>query len=343
MSGTSLDGSDIAFCEFSNHHDKWRFQIVGFETIPYSKSLKAKLRNAHELSGIELSELHVNYGKYLGELVNDFIGRNPCSPQFIASHGHTVFHQPHKGLSLQIGCGAAIAAITGLKVVNDFRSLDVALGGQGAPLVPMGDRLLFGEFDFCLNLGGFANISFENQNQRIAFDICPANIALNHFAAILHLDYDEDGKIAAGGNVDTSLLANLNSLPFYQKDFPKSLGREWLESEFLPLVTKSGISTSDILRTLTEHIAFQISRVIQTRPMGKVLLTGGGADNDFLVSRIQFHSKHQIILPDQKLVHYKEALVFAFLGLLRLSGQVNCLASVTGARKDSSGGSVYRS
>jgi anhydro-N-acetylmuramic acid kinase len=292
-------------------------------------------------SGIELAFTNNLLGKYFGEITRDFIQKHDLKPDFIASHGHTIFHLPNEGLTLQIGSGAEIAAQTGLTTVCDFRSLDIALGGQGAPLVPVGDKLLFSEFQFCLNLGGFANISFDDDGRRIAFDVCPLNTVLNFLANKINLDFDEDGRIASGGNVDTTLLNALNEIPFYSAKPPKSLGREWLETSFMPVLQNSQLGVPDKMRTVVEHFAVQIAAVTKDQPSGKMLITGGGALNRFLVERISYHSSNQIIIPDPLIINFKEALIFAFLGVLRLNNIPSCLSSVTGASFDNIGGAVY--
>jgi anhydro-N-acetylmuramic acid kinase len=342
MSGTSLDGIDLAYCLFWEDHNQWHFKIEVAETIPYSAFWKDQLGKAHEFSGFELTELHARYGNFVGKCAHDFIAKHNIQPDLIASHGHTVFHQPQSGFTLQIGSGAHIAAATKLPVVCDFRSSDVALGGQGAPLVPFGDRHLFGDFASCLNIGGFANISYESENTRIAFDICPANIALNHFSNKLGLDFDKDGKIAKSGKMNQSLFDELNSLPFYDENHPKSLGREWFEAIFLPIIEKCNLSVADILRTLVEHIAFQIGKANTAKKQGEMLVTGGGAENGFLIDKIQSFTHRKIVVPPLELVRYKEALVFAFLGLMRFENKANCLSSATGAKADSCCGAVYR-
>ena len=341
MSGTSLDGVDIALCKFYGDTDFPDHKIEAAETIPYSASWKNKLATAHTLGSKQLNHFDFTYGKYLGELAGQFISKHYVEPDFIASHGHTVFHRPEAGYTLQIGNGAALAAATGRKVITDFRSQDVALGGQGAPLVPVGDRMLFGKFAVCLNLGGFSNVSFEQEGRRIAFDTCPANIALNYFASKMGLDYDADGRGATSGKLSEGLLSELNNLVYYSEAPPKSLGREWFESDFLPIVNKYNIPVTDVLNTITEHIAEQIGASLSMLPPGNILATGGGALNGYLVSRIRAHTGHTVVIPDAKLIHYKEALVFALLGWLRLQGRNNCLASVTGASRDSCSGAVY--
>lgn len=339
MSGTSLDGLDIAAVEFQQINKIWSFSLRAAETISYSKDWKIKLKDAPLLYGEKLMELHAEYGRFTGEQINRFIAKTGFKPNLVASHGHTVFHQPEKHFTFQLGNGTEIAATTKITIVADFRSGDVALGGQGAPLVPIGDRLLFPEYDYCLNLGGFANISFEKNNQRIAFDICPANIILNHFAEKEGLPFDKNGTLGKQGKVNSELLEKLNNLPFYRQKPPKSLGREWLEKEFLPVLEHSSISEKDKLRTIYTHIAQQIS--LATSGFGKMLVTGGGAFNSSLMELLPAFSKTEIVIPSKEIVNYKEALVFAFLGILRTKNINNCLASVTGASKDSCAGVIF--
>lgn len=338
MSGTSLDGLDIAFCKFT-FQKEWQFEIIKCTTIDYSKEWKANLTEAYLLSGFELIKLHKLYGKFIGDSVNTFIQQNNIQVDLLASHGHTVFHQPDKRVTLQIGDGHEIAVKTGITTICDFRSLDVALGGQGAPLVPIGDQLLFSDYDYCLNLGGFANISFEENNTRFAYDICPANIILNHLTRKFGHDYDKNGALGLLGKTNTELLQKLNAIDYYKKSYPKTLGREWLEAEIIPIFNETDLSLHDKLRTLYEHIATQISQSISKKD-SNVLITGGGAYNKLLVNLIKQKISSKVIIPDNNLINYKEALLFALLGVLKMEGKVNCLASVTGATRDSCGGVV---
>ncbi len=341
MSGTSLDGLDIAFCEFSNEDHYWVYKIHAAETIPYTDEWQTTLSTLENGSALDFVTADVEYGHLLGRLTYDFIKKHNFAPDFIASHGHTIFHQPGKKITSQIGRGSAIAAETGIPVVCDFRSLDVALGGQGAPLVPIGDALLFAGFDYCLNIGGFANISFQPATIRLAFDVCPANIVLNQLAARAGLEYDAGGRLAASGKVDTTLLENLNRLPYYQQQFPKSLGKEWVVEHILPLMAGPDLSENDLLATFCEHIALQVAAASTAKKEAKMLITGGGTFNDYLVGRIHHHAIPEIIIPDPLTINFKEALIFAFLGVLRWRNEINCLQSVTGAVKDSSGGAIY--
>jgi len=341
MSGTSLDGVDIAFCEFSYDHRQWNFQILNAETIPYMKQWKDHLANVEKGSAYELALADTEYGRLLGHLCKSFIDKHKIKPDFIASHGHTIFHQPGKYLTCQIGRGSAIAAECGFPVVCDFRSLDVSLGGQGAPLVPIGDRYLFREYDFCLNLGGFANISYEKDENRIAFDICPVNIVLNYLTEKIGFSYDKDGVHSRSGSINPELLDQLEALEYYHRPPPKSLGKEWVVENIYPLLHASGLSVQDQLATFSEHIALQIARVTRSGKSGKILLTGGGTFNNHLIEKLGKYCIPGIVIPQDFIINYKEALIFAFLGILRWRNEINCLKSVTGALKDSSGGAIY--
>jgi anhydro-N-acetylmuramic acid kinase len=357
MSGTSVDGLDIALCQFTEIAGKWSYEIIKTDTLSYSGTeWEKRLSGADRLSGLELMELHRDFGRYTGNSVNAFLKDIDVKPDLVASHGHTVFHQPEKKLTLQIGDGAEITGITGIKTVSDFRRLDVALGGQGAPLVPVGDELLFGDYSFCLNLGGFANISFRKHGNRMAFDICPVNIVLNFLAAEAGKAYDYNGEIARKGIVIPELLESLETLDYYRLDGPKSLGREWVDSLILPILKNSATPIADKLRTFCEHIALRISSIVvnevlldlpekgtgSPNPSPALLITGGGARNGFLTELISDKTAPvQTVIPESDLVDFKEAIIFAFLGVLRLRGEANCLASVTGAVRDNSGGIIH--
>lgn len=341
MSGTSLDGIDIVYVKI-NAAENYSFEILKAKTISYSDDWKSKLKDGFHLSGEKLVKLDAYYGINLGKTLLNFIEENRIEKlDFIASHGHTIFHNPEKKYTFQIGNGPYITSITGIKTICDFRVQDVALGGQGAPLVPIGDELLFSEYDYCLNLGGFSNISFNINQQRIAFDICPVNIVLNHYVASLNMEYDDKGKIASEGNIEKNLLSALNSLAFYNDAKPKSLGYEFVAETIFPMIDKHNLSIKDILRTFVEHIAIQISKKIDSDSGKTMLVTGGGAFNTFLMARLQSYTKTQLIIPEETIINYKEALVFALLGFLKDEGKNNCLKSVTGATKDHSSGVVF--
>lgn len=379
----------------------WNFKILKTKTVPYSgTSWPERFIKAENMDGLGLMKLHRDFGRFTGDAVNNFIYCSEGSdtgiekltgikPDLIASHGHTIFHRPAQGITFQIGDGAEIAAITGITTISDFRRLDVALGGQGAPLVPVGDELLFNQYDFCLNLGGFANISFRESTKRVAFDICPANIVLNKIAQTLGHNYDKGGDIARTGNVIDKLLQSLENLEYYRLAGPRSLGKEWLDEFFMPVIEKFTAAPEDKMRTVCEHIALRIASALfkppahpfiknKTRPetkssgyekydktytafsknktnnneegfvssetdqLSSLLITGGGAKNGFLAELIAAKTAPvQIVIPEDNLIDFKEAVVFAFLGVRRIRNEPNCLASVTGARKDNSGGIIF--
>ncbi|MBO4504545.1 MAG: anhydro-N-acetylmuramic acid kinase [Bacteroidales bacterium] len=343
MSGTSLDGIDLAWCGFSeDEQGRWHYEVQKADTFPYAPDMRERLAHATELSALEYCRLDIELGNLIADCVNDFVG-DGGKPAFIASHGHTVFHQPHLGLTTQIGSGAVIAARTGIPTVCDFRVVDVALHGQGAPLVPVGDELLFGEYDACLNLGGFSNISYRRDGRRVAFDVSPCNMALNMLAAKVGLEYDKDGAFASTGEIVPSLLHCLDTLEYYALLAPKSLGKEWFEKYFRPLLEEhSGKhEVADAMRTVVEHISGQIGATVPGT-VHTMLVTGGGALNNFLVQRIQACCDCKLVVPDMSTVQFKEAIVFAFLGLLRLQHRENTLRSVTGADVNSCGGCIWR-
>jgi len=341
MSGTSVDGLDVCCATFDRRDGKWSFTIDCARGYSYPDSLKRQLgAEVQKMSALEFVTFHSAYGRFLGERVNDFMAEFGVRPDIIASHGSTVFHEPEKKVMFQIGDGAAIAAETGIPTVSDFRRLDIMLGGQGAPLVPIGDNLLFGDYDYCLNIGGFSNISFRQGDKRIAFDISPVNYVINRFTRQIGLEMDRDGEIAAKGQVNQALLERLNALDYYARPWPKSLGREWVEKQVFPLLDSCGLSMEDILRTYYEHCAFQLSRV--TMPGRSLLVTGGGAYNKFLIERMSAMSGCNIVIPEPAIIEYKEALIFAFLGVLYMLDEPSCLRSVTGAAKDNIGGMLFK-
>tara|TARA_R100000353_G_scaffold154087_1_gene112760 strand:- start:60636 stop:61700 length:1065 start_codon:yes stop_codon:yes gene_type:complete len=352
MSGTSLDGIDVAEINLSvsskpenasnhnTHNDTWKFDICAAETIQYTWSWKDKLQNAINFSEENLKQLDISYTKLLAEVILKFIQKhNVKNIDAVCSHGHTILHQPERGLTYQIGNLPQLARLLNQRVVCNFRVQDVKLGGQGAPLVPIGDKLLFSDFNFCLNLGGFANCSFKKNDKRIAFDICPVNIVLNKYAEKLGFNFDEGGKIAASGRVDKALLQKLNMLPYYREKPPKSLGLEWVKKEVFPLLNASNLLPQDVLRTYTEHIAVQLTN--QFKGGDSILITGGGAYNTFLIERLMHLAAVKVNIPSPKIVEYKEALIFGLLGVLKLRDEINCLAGVTGALKDHSSGEIF--
>lgn len=341
MSGTSLDGVDVVCCHFNYSGGKWSFSPISGKVYPYPPEMLERLKYSHELSGHDLAQLDVDYGCFLGGLVKRFVEENQCNPRFVASHGYTVFHEPQKGMTLQIGSGAHIAAVSSLDTICDFRTSDVALGGNGAPLVPIGDKLLFGSYDYCLNLGGFANISFDDeQGHRIAYDICPLNIVANTLMRRIGLEFDKNGDIGRKGVVDSDLLVKLNAIPYYKQQPPKSLGREFVDAEILPLFGQR-TDIENLLATYYHHAAYQISLALSAAGRRRVLVTGGGAYNSFFIECLKSATSHNIELPNPIEIELKEAIIFAFLGVLRYFGLSNCLKTVTGAACDNIGGAVY--
>ena len=346
MSGTSLDGLDMAHVHFSLESDQWSFDLVNKKSLGYHPDLKKKLKNAVSLSGLDLLMLDQEYGTWLGQRVKEFLKENNTPADFVSAHGHTVFHQLDKKLTYQIGDGQAMANISGQLVINNFRTLDVSLGGQGAPLVPIGDALLFSEYDFCLNLGGIANASFWQGDQIIAFDITVANMLLDHLVAALGKSYDENGTIARSGVINESLFQQLNSLEYCHAPFPKSTGYEWFIEEVSPVVDQSTAVLEDKLCTAVHHTAYQIAAQIPAQMSTsklRMLSTGGGTKNQFLFDTIQSYlgKSIELINPGSDLIDFKESIIFALMGILRIRGEANCLASVTGALHDNCGGQIF--
>ncbi|MFV8225002.1 anhydro-N-acetylmuramic acid kinase [Christiangramia aquimixticola] len=341
MSGTSLDGIDLILTQFS-FESEINFKIITAETFPYPQEWKLRLSNALNLSPEDLNVLDNEYTEYLAEVINQFIISNDIDLlDAVCSHGHTVKHKPKKGITYQIGNLPKLAKLISVPVVCDFRVQDVEYGGQGAPLVPIGDKLLFAQYQYCINLGGFANISEETPAGRIAYDICPVNTVLNHYMRKLNQEYDDGGKLAETGKLCEDLLNSLNALQFYKKSPPKSLGIEWVTKEVFPLIDSHDLSIPDILHTFVVHAATQIGRSVDNSAESNVLLTGGGCFNEFLIEQIRIRSNCNFIIPDDQLVNFKEALIFAFLGALKLREEVNVLSSVTGAKMDHSSGYYY--
>ncbi|MBC7451723.1 MAG: anhydro-N-acetylmuramic acid kinase [Cytophagales bacterium] len=347
MSGTSLDGLDIAVCAFTYTKNAWKYKTLAAETIDYSDGFRQSLTDAMTLSGEELVILDRAFGKYQGDMLRTFLTKHYLSVDLVSAHGHTIFHDPQKGYTFQIGNGAALHAACGIPVVTDLRSLDIALGGQGAPLVPLGDELLFSQYGACLNLGGIANIGFIQDGKNRAFDICAVNIVLNALSLKAGQAYDDGGKLARLGTVIDGLLWELNALDFYSQPGPKSLGREWVDEVVFPLITKyEDHSIHDLLCTYTTHVAEQIGLAVKGIAPGAkrtMLITGGGAFNDFLMEQLKRITSDtiQIVIPDRNTIQYKEAIIFGLLGLLRMLNIPNTKSTVTGALHDSVSGAVY--
>jgi len=343
MSGTSLDGVDLAATTFYEDTNGWHFNLDVAETIPYSEEWKSRLKNVQYASADELACTNADLGKYFAELITSFNKKHKISPAFIGSHGHTIFHQPNKNFTFQIGDGAQIAARTGIDTICDFRSKDIALGGQGAPLVPIGDRLLFPNYAACINLGGIANVSYEEGGNRIGFDICPVNMLLNYLANKLDKPYDDGGEIARSGSIIPALLEQLNQLDFYKKNKPKSLGKEWFDLTVFPLIKERNEPVADLLRTSVEHIAMQHELLKNiTTTNDKILISGGGAFNTFLIDRIASTTSRRLEKSSTDIINFKEAIVFAFLAMLFVNGKDNVLCSVTGSSNNHCAGALYK-
>jgi len=339
MSGTSLDGIDLVYATLIPLD--WRYNCIHCDTFPYPKKWHRELQESVDFNEEQLKDLDQAYTEFLADTILTFIKKYTIVDiDAVCSHGHTILHQPEHSLTYQIGNRPELASLIEQNVVCDFRVKDVELGGQGAPLVPIGDRLLFSQYTYCLNLGGFANVSFENDLKRTAFDICPVNIVMNHYSRALGFDYDDKGLLAASGVIDSELLKELNSMSYYSQKPPKSLGLEWVKEKIFPVIDSYELPTEDILRTFVEHISVQICKIFTNQ--GSVLITGGGAYNDFLMRRIKEISDCDIILPSTEIIEFKEALIFGLLGVLKLRNEVNCLSSVTGALRDHSSGNIFK-
>lgn len=348
MSGSSLDGLDIAFTVFHENGGKWSYEITAADCLPYSPEWIQKLRDATQLSALDYQLLHTEYGRYMGQMVNAFIDKHQLhfKVAVMGSHGHTSFHLPEQRMTAQLGDGAALAAETGLPVVSDLRAMDVALGGQGAPIVPIGERLLMSDYRYFLNIGGIANLSINHPEAYMAFDICAANRVLNLLANEAGQEYDAGGEMARGGQVLAPLLEALEQLTYYQQVAPKSLANSFGTDVVFPLIKNHTSHTQDALRTYTEHIALRIKAGLQTdadygKEPQQLLVTGGGAFNTFLIERLADIIVPELVVPDDLLVQYKEAMIMGLIGVLRWREENNVLASVTGASRASVGGAFW--
>ena len=347
MSGTSMDGLDIAHVTLEELQEgKWEYTINAATTVKYGETWRLRLSKLRHQNSLVFHKTDRFYGQFIGENIKKFLTENNLEADLISSHGHTVFHQPENNISVQIGDGNSIYAYTGVPTVTNFRALDVILGGEGAPLVGIADEMLFGEFDICLNLGGFANISADVNGSRVAYDVGPCNIVLNRIAREFDKEYDEGGKIAETGTIDYDLLTELNEIEFYSYEPPKSLGREWISANFWSHVRNSLAKKEDKMKTLVDHIAQQIGNNIEDLCGGdasgkRVYITGGGAFNDTLISHIKTHTEAEVVVPEANIVDYKEALAFALLGILRIQNKTNIYKVATGAQTDTVSGSLY--
>lgn len=341
MSGTSLDGIDLAVVNFTKE-ETWKFKLEYAETVPYPAVWKEQLSQAIHLDNPVLNNFNEEYTRYLAGTISSFLKRNAISGlDAICSHGHTIKHEPQNYYTLQIGNLPLLAELLQHKVVCDFRVQDVQMGGQGAPLVPIGDQLLFSEYKYCLNLGGFANISTEVENRRMAYDISPVNTVLNYYAEKLGHPFDSEGQIASSGKLVEDLFVKLEALPFYSLSPPKSLGMEWVNAEVFPLLKKYEDDVPAVLNTFCQHVASQIAVNFDNSETSEVLITGGGCYNEFLIQQIKRRTKNKLVIPSDEIVNFKEALIFGFLGVLKMREAINVLSSVTGAAEDHSSGVIY--
>ena len=342
MSGTSLDGIDLCYSEFVLTESNWSFSIKICETIMYNEYWVQKLSQANTLHDSILFDLDKEYTSFLASVITDFIKKYKIiNIDFISSHGHTVYHQPDQNYTFQLGNRIELHELIKKPIVCDFRVQDVALGGQGAPLVPIGDLLLFKDFSHCINLGGFCNISIKNGLKIIAYDICPVNVVLNYFSKKIGFGFDKDGNLAKSGSINKKLLEELNQIEYYNEEPPKSLGIEWVKENIFPIIEKYKITNEDILCTYTEHICCQIVKNIDYN-QPTILFTGGGAKNKFLMSKLSKRMKVKFKLPEIQIIDFKEALIFAFLGILKVRNEINCLRSVTGADRNHSSGVYFQ-
>ncbi len=344
MSGTSMDGVDLAYCHFRLNSGKWNYELLFTDCIPYTGTWHTRLDHLTQQSAETFAKTHVFYGHYLGQLLDSFIRENKIKKlDFISSHGQTVFHNPKQGYTVQIGSGAAIAAECGIAVVCDLRATDMAYGGQGAPIVPVGEKYLFPDYQLLLNIGGISNISVHSDDEIIGYDCGSGNILLDYYANEAGKMYDEDGEMARSGSINAGVLKELNGHEYFSQTWPKTLHADWVLDNFLPVIEKYSAPVEDKLATIVEHTAFQIAKAVNSHSNkgDKLLVTGGGAFNTYLTERLREFSKVEVVLPDNKTIKFKEALIMAFLGVLRWIQQPNVSASVTGAGKDSINGAVY--
>lgn len=360
MSGSSLDGLDIAYCHFEVEkenngqlyvHD-WK--ILAAETIGFSEAWQARLGQLPTQTALSFAKTHTYLGHYFGDMVNDFMNRYQIEPDFIATHGHTIFHDPMGRMTIQIGDGSAMAAKTGFPVISNFRNQDIAIDGQGAPVAPIIDKYLLPGHDFYLNLGGIANITTVLPHKMVAFDICPANQLLNALANRLNLEYDEGGQIAAAGQVLDDLLKEMNRADFYKIAYPKSLDNAWSQTAILSKIADEPTAIPNQLSTFVEHIAYQIAfaikQVIRKEKIEKkqlsLLATGGGAFNAYLMERLQYHcnlvGNIEVVLPNSDIIQFKEAALMAWMGVMRVENVPNVLQTVTGAKRDTINGAIHQ-
>ena len=340
MSGTSMDGLDISCARYYQVNNIWHYDLLASETFNYPLKLKSIFLKAFN-GEYSIEKIDLEFGHIIADYIGVFLEKNNFKISVICSHGHTIFHDPKNGYTKQVGSGRIIADRLRVPVVCNFRQQDINLGGQGAPLVPIGDKLLFGQYASCLNLGGMANISFEFNRQRLAFDICPCNMILDFLSQKKGKDFDKYGFMASQGLINKDMLRELNCINYYNLNFPKSLGKENIESDYLPILNNYKIGVNDMMATFVEHIAIQIQKTFFDFNINNAFATGGGVFNKYLIGRIMKLTQTKMIIPGDDIVNFKESIVFGFLGVLRLLNQHNCLAKSTGASRNHSSGDIY--
>lgn len=354
MSGSSLDGIDLAYCRFTTGTDlQFDWELILGETMPLPENWQARLAHLPTQNAVTFAKTHVYFGHFLAKTVNQFVEQHQITQlDFISSHGHTIFHNPDKRYTTQIGCGSAIAALTGYPVINDFRMQDIAINGEGTPIAPAADRYLYSDYDFCLNIGGIANITSQIQEDPIAFDISPANQLLNYLSGQLGFAFDNDGQIAASGNLLPELLQLLQGYPYYKSPPPKSISNEWIVSELLPILASFEASIEDKLHTVTQFIAIEVSNSLirltqdSSHAEYRLMLSGGGSKNKYLIESIKSCLSGQLnielIVPSTETIDFKEAILMGLMGVLRVLNVPNCFSTVTGARFDTIGGAIHQ-
>jgi len=341
MSGSSLDGLDIAIVHFSPNSD---WQLLWSYDIPYTPEWVSRLKNYHLLSSTEYVSLKFDFSRYIGELVGDALGDYSGNVDYVSFHGHTLLHLPEKGITEQIGNGGVLAAILNIPTITDFRTQDVTKGGVGTPLAPLVELNLFKGHDYYLNLGGIANITkLIDAAKLMAYDVCPCNQVLNYFSNQMGKDYDEGGEIARSGTINKNLIDYLNSIPYFDQNPPKSLDNNWIMNEVIPNFPAGKIE--DTLHTFCNWVAECIANEVEESKASSLMVSGGGAHNTYfmecLTSRLS--SKNcELHLPSKEIIDFKEAILMSLMAYKYINGESNVLCSVTGASSDSIGGALYK-
>jgi anhydro-N-acetylmuramic acid kinase len=370
ISGTSVDGVDAVFAEFSGPPERPEIRQLGFLTAPYDESLRREIlavSGGDVRSAQELSRLDHAVGDAFGRAALAVLaeaGKTPDDLDLVGSHGQTILHDPARGETWQVGEPSRIAAATGAVVVADFRRADMAVGGQGAPLVPLFDTLVFREPDHgrvLLNIGGIANLTVlpagHGTSGVFAFDTGPGNVLIDEFvrhATEGRTSYDDGGRLAAAGRVDEELLAGFMEHPYFYEKPPKSTGREVFGAAFVALTmgewVRGGERLEDLVATLTEFTALSIAESIKVyvRPradVSEVLVSGGGIHNDTMMKRIT-EELEDFQVRTLETVGFssdaKEALAFALLARETVAGRAGNVVGATGASSPVVLGSITR-